>query len=107
MTRPRAVTSVQINGPALRYVRETKGLTIAQLARAADVSTGFLSRVELGVKRGVGLDVFLALVRELAPVDHRVILVDPYAGKVFQVTGAPKEQVAQSGLQSRSTTRAA
>lgn len=107
MTRPRAVTSVQINGPALRFVRETQGMTIAQLARAANVSTGFLSRVELGRKRGVGMDVFLALVAELAPVDHRVILVDPYAGKVAQITPPLRPQNGAKMVASRSTTKAA
>lgn len=107
MTRPRAVTSVQINGPALRFAREARSRSIAQLARAAGVSTGFLSRVELGVKRGVGPDVFHVLVRELELADHRVLLIDPYGQTVTQLTVASIEPVAQSGLHSSSTTRAA
>lgn len=107
MTRPRAVTSVQIHGPALRFAREATGRSIAQLARAAGVSTGFLSRVELGVKRGVGTDVFHLLVQELHLADPRVLLVNPYGNNVTQLTVASSEPLAQSGLRSSSTPRVA
>jgi transcriptional regulator with XRE-family HTH domain len=107
VTRPRAVTSVQIHGPALRYVRTLRGLSISQLARAAGVSTGFLSRVELGVKRAVGVDVFHVLVSELDLADSRVLVADPYAEAVTRTIGAHCDSCAPNVLQSSSTTRAA
>lgn len=87
MTRTRAGMSAQIHGPTLRLLRTQAGLTISQLARTAGVSTGFLSRVELGVKRAVSEDVFRVLVAELELADPRVLLVNPYTGKVAQITG--------------------
>lgn len=108
MTRTPCARSVQIHGPALRHVREQQGRTIGQLARAVGVSTGFLSRVELGVKRGVGVEVFHLLVQELHLVDPRVLAVNPYAATVIQLTSSPFEQDAPTVLSSSSTpTRAA
>lgn len=93
--------SVQIHGPALRCVREMAGRSIGQLARAAGCSTGFLARVERGVKRGVNEHVFAVLVAELGLDDPRVILVDPYGV-------ANRQPMAYSGLQpERVNTRAA
>lgn len=107
MTRPRTGTSVQIHGPALRFARVAAGLSIAQVARAAGVSTGFLSRLELGVKRGVSSDVFDVLVQELHLTDRRVLLVDPYGQFVVQVTQPLWPHCGPTEIQSSSTNRAA
>lgn len=106
MTRPRAARSVPIHGPALRHLRTQAGLTISELARAADVSTGFLSRVELGVKRAVGEDVFRVLVTELALTDPRLVVADPYSDRVAHLTvvsTAGSSPEAQNELQCGST----
>lgn len=108
MTRARrrspAGSSVKIHGPALRFVREAAGRSIADLARVAGVSVGFLARVERGEKRGVGVEVFSALVDELQLQDERVILVNPY---VSAVTAHMIEQNGSTVLPCSSTTRAA
>lgn len=107
MTRARAIASVQIHGPVLRHLREQHGRTIGQLARAAGVSTSFLARVERGVKRGVGADVFRTLVAELELTDPRVLCATPYAPAVARVIAAHCEQVDTTVLPCGSTDRAA
>lgn len=111
MTRSRAARSVQIHGPALRHLRTQAELTISQLARAAGVSVGFLSRVELGVKRAVGEDVFRVLVTELELADPRLLLVNPYSENVAQLTDSGSASRCASGSTSgnvlSSTTRVA
>lgn len=104
-----AATSVQIHGPALRHVRQHRGATVAQLAKAAGVSTSFLAAVERGDRRGVSGRVFGVLVAELDLADARVLLVDPY-GSVTEHTHLRMERPATSVLHCRSNnseTRAA
>lgn len=86
MNPGRVATSVQINGPALRYVREGRNRTIGQLARCAQVSTSFLAAVERGARRGVGVDIYRVLITELELADPRVLLVNPYEANVPQAT---------------------
>lgn len=69
--------SVKVHGPALRHVREAAGRSIASLARAADVSTSFLSQIERGVRPGTSREVFDVLVRELDVKDERVLMHNP------------------------------
>lgn len=82
VTNERTGASVQVNGPALRFVRETRGLSGARLARAVGVSTSFVAAVERGVRRGVRAEVFVALVRELGLLDPRAVLARPYEGTI-------------------------
>lgn len=51
-------------GPRLRAARKERGLTLEQLATAADISTSTLSRLESG-KRQANLELLLPLSREL------------------------------------------
>lgn len=78
MTKARAATSAQINGPALRHVRISRGRSIASLARPAGVSTSFLAHIERGSKRGLRVDALRVVVAELGLSDFRVLLCDPY-----------------------------
>lgn len=103
MNRPPAERdsgSLQINGPALRHVREGRGRTIGQLARVVGVSTSFLAALERGTRRGVRPSVFRGLVAELALNDPRVVLADPYAVPPERLAAWPMEPMANEGLQS-------
>jgi len=42
----------QANGEVIRRLREERGLTVTQLARLADVSPGYMSRMENGERQG-------------------------------------------------------
>lgn len=78
MAHPRAVTSVQINGPALRTIRERSGISCSALARAVGADVSFLARVERGEKRGVRAETYERLCWELEIGDPRALLVNPY-----------------------------
>lgn len=69
-------SSVRVHGPALRFVRETKGRSIASVARQAGVSGPFLSLVELGQRPRMRRPVFDA-VAEALDVDPRVLMAHP------------------------------
>lgn len=88
MDQPRAVTSVQINGPALRAIRERSGISGQALARCVGADHSFLARVERGEKRGVGRPTFERIVEQL-DVDPRAIMADPY---VAQLTTPLRDQ---------------
>lgn len=107
MTRAPLGQSVKIHGPALRFVREAAGRSIGQLARAADISTGFLARVERGVKTGVGAHVFAVLVAELELDDPRVILINPYAQSTASGWTSGSSSGTVSGMPERVQDRAA
>lgn len=72
------MSSVQINGPALRTIRKLRGRSCRSIAHALGVDVSFLCRVERGEKRGVNPDTFRGLVRELGLIDGRAIVVNPY-----------------------------
>lgn len=78
MDHPRAVTSVQLNGPALRCIRERSGMSCSALARAVGADVSFLARVERGEKRGVRVETFERLVKTLRIGDPRAILAAPF-----------------------------
>lgn len=102
MAQPRASTSVQINGPALRVIRQLVGVSCSVLAREVGTDVSFLARVERGEKRGVRPETFERLVAVLG-VDRRALMAHPYAG-VSAVTVAHMAPRATSGLHSRCTT---
>lgn len=85
MAQTRAVTSVQINGPALRLIRERSGISCSALARSVGTDISFLARVERGEKRGVRRETFERLCWELEVPDPRAILANPFG--VSQLTG--------------------
>ncbi|QJY51231.1 helix-turn-helix domain-containing protein [Pseudonocardia broussonetiae] len=106
MVQTRTVTSVQINGPALRVIRELSGLSCSALARAVGADVSFLARVERGEKRGVNRRTYERLVRVLRIADARAILADPYRS-VTRVTVAMHEPPAHCGLQCEGKTSTA
>ena len=56
---------VRVHGPALRYVRETRGHSLDELGRLVGVSGPFLSMVETGRRKGVRPEVFEAITTAL------------------------------------------
>lgn len=78
---PASGQSIKVHGPALRFARMAFGFSLAEVATAAGVSVGFLARVERGDKRGVGREVFERIAFRLAPIDPRVLMVNPYVAQ--------------------------
>lgn len=106
VARTRTSSSVQINGPALRAIRERTGVSCSALARSVGADGSFLARVEKGEKRGVRRETYDRLAAALH-IDGRAILVNPYGEDVRQDTVANVEPLAIDGLQCSSTTRKA
>ena len=48
---------ITVNGAAIRAIREAKGWKLSQFASKAEVSTGYLSNIEIGRKPRVAPDV--------------------------------------------------
>lgn len=107
MVQTRAVTSVQINGPALRVIRELSGLSCSALARAVDTDVSFLARVERGEKRGVNRRTYERLVRELRIADPRALLANPYPTPVTGVIPPQRGHFGPTVIPCSCTTRTA
>lgn len=101
MVPTRAPTSVQVNGPALRAIRQLRGVSCAELARHVGADVSFLARIERAEKRGVRAETFARLVDAL-DVDGRALMANPFG--VTSVTVARVEPVATGGLHSACTT---
>lgn len=80
MVQPRAVSCVQINGPALRVIRERSGISCSALARAVGADVSFLARVERGEKKRLGSQTWERIAYELE-IDGRAILVNPFSAQ--------------------------
>jgi transcriptional regulator with XRE-family HTH domain len=80
VVQPRAISCVQINGPALRVIRERSGISCSALARAVGTDVSFLARVERGEKKGLGFQTWERISYELE-IDGRAILVDPFSAQ--------------------------
>jgi len=65
VARTPALTSVLVDGPALRRQRLRTGLTCTSVAVAAGLDPSFLARVERGERR-IDIDDLVAVVRVLA-----------------------------------------
>ena len=99
---------VRVHGPAMRFVRTSRGLSIGHLARAAGCSVSFLAMIERGERRGVAPEVFAVIARELELDDVRAVLLDPYGSVVRQLTGTSAGPVGPTLVPlDHSTTRAA
>jgi transcriptional regulator with XRE-family HTH domain len=83
---------VQINGPALRTIRELRGMSCSALARAVGTDISFLARVERGEKRGVRMETFERLAWELRISDPRALMVNPFPLSVTHDIGSDRPQ---------------
>lgn len=59
MTAPRA--TYEVDGAAIRRVRMSRGIQIADLARNAHITRSYLSRLETGVRRQMRPPTYTAL----------------------------------------------
>lgn len=59
MKAPRA--TYEVDGAAIRTLRMSRGLPIADLARNAGISRSYLTRLEIGVRRHMRPPAYLAL----------------------------------------------
>lgn len=69
-----APSSVPINGFALRVIRERTGIKVADLATALEVDRSYITKIEIGTSRRVGVDFYRRLLDHLAITDHRALL---------------------------------
>jgi transcriptional regulator with XRE-family HTH domain len=100
------VSSVQINGPALRAIRELSGVSCSALARVVGADVSFLARVERGEKRGIGRETFERVVMALR-IDPRAILANPYGNNVTQDTDPDRTLPGPTVVPSSGTTSTA
>ena len=71
-------TTVEVNGPAIRTIRERSGMAVLDLAGAVGVERAYITKIELGHSRRVSPRVFNALIAALAVSDRRALLANPY-----------------------------
>ena len=88
-----------IDGDALRRLREARGLTGRELARAADVDHSVISRLERGVQRDMSVSVLLAVVRILrTPIDSLLATpLHPVQGEQRELTGELRAEISTLG----------
>lgn len=72
-----APSSIAINGFALRVIRERTGVKVADLAQALDVDRSYITKIEIGTSKRVGVDFYRRLLEQLAISDHRALLAFP------------------------------
>jgi hypothetical protein len=71
-TRPNP--AVEVHGYALRVIRQARGRTVADLARALEVDRSYIRHLENGSKLRVSPEFYAALLRELQIEDYRALL---------------------------------
>lgn len=69
-----APSSIAINGFALREIRSRTGIKVADLATALEVDRSYITKIEIGTSKRVGVDFYKRLLEHLAIVDHRALL---------------------------------
>lgn len=70
-------SSVAINGFALRVIRERTGIKVADLATALGCDRSYITKIEIGTSKRVGVDFYKLLLQHLAIEDHRALLATP------------------------------
>ena len=70
-------TTVDVQGFALRVLRESRGRTQADLAAALGKDRSYIAKIETGATRQVSSTFYAALLRELCIEDYRALLADP------------------------------
>ncbi|MBV9291079.1 MAG: helix-turn-helix transcriptional regulator [Frankiales bacterium] len=72
------MTSVEVNGPAIRALRIALRVPIEQVAREVGVSRAYLCKIELGHSRKVSVETLGRLEEALGVTDRRALLASPY-----------------------------
>ena len=75
-TKQRRGSAVPINGPALREIRVRSGIEIDAMAAALDITSAYVSKIELGYSPRVSTTVFNGIMRVLGIRDQRVLRTD-------------------------------
>lgn len=89
---PTPASPVHIHGPALRVIRQLRGVAIADLAEALRVSVNYISMIETGARRRCSATIYAQLGEELGLADLRALLACPYgAGAHPSNVGDPGE----------------
>lgn len=70
-------SSVAINGFALRVIRERTGVKVMDLANALKCDRSYITKIENGTSKRVGVDFYRQLLDHLAIQDHRTLLATP------------------------------
>lgn len=76
-SRKSAPSSVAINGFALRVIRERTGIKVAELAAALEVDRSYITKIEIGTSKRVGVNFYRRLLDHLVITDHRALLAAP------------------------------
>ncbi|MFE1903853.1 helix-turn-helix domain-containing protein [Streptomyces gardneri] len=67
----------EVDGAAIRKIRMSRGIPIADLARRAGISRSYLTRLEIGVRRHMRPHTYAALHEALEPLpDNTQLLVE-------------------------------
>lgn len=87
MPRHTGSKPVEINGFALRVIREQRGRKVAELAeklaeRVGSCDRSYITHLENGSKTRVGAEFYSALLAELHIEDYRTLLANPHAAEV-------------------------
>lgn len=71
-------------GRAIRFYREKQGLSLAQLANKAKISSSYLNRLELGERLAPSLPVIGNIANALGiPVEHLIVMAIPTDTVIF------------------------
>ena len=76
-TKGAGSSTVPINGFALRVIRERTGIKVADLAAALEVDRSYITKIEIGTSKRVGVDLYRRLLQHLSIEDHRTLLALP------------------------------
>lgn len=75
-----AVSTVEVHGPALRVIREARGLAAKHLAERAQISESYVRSIERGDRTTVSAALYARMLHELDVADYRALLLRPTKG---------------------------
>lgn len=82
MTKSSRGSTVEIQGFAVRVVREARGRKTAELAEALEVDRSYIAKIETGHSRRVSTVFYNRLLQELCVEDYRALLANPFSSAV-------------------------
>jgi len=88
---------MKVNGEAIRAIRQAKGRTVRDLAAAADMDLGYLSRIENGLK-GASPDMISRIAKALEVSEGAISYPAPQATpatirRVVELLGSSAEEM--------------
>ena len=72
-----STTSVEIQGFALRVIRERSGQKMAEVAEALNVDRSYINKIETGHSKRVSTVFYSRLLAQLNLADYRALLANP------------------------------